>query len=306
MKSKFDLTIKRRDFLKLGLASSAIALVSGTGELFAAEEKTANIWVLHGKNKSALMKKALEIIKENGGFGKNVKKMALKVNAAWARTPEEGANTHPELVDAFLKAMKADSIEVVVPEHTCDNAQDAFMKSGVYKVVNDNGFKMIDLGSAKSGFVKTKLEKAKSMKEADIWGDFLNSDAVVNMPVAKSHGAATMTCALKNWMGAVQDRRFWHRNNLHQCIADAGTAIKPVWTIVDATRVMLTRGPKGPGDLNVADQLIISQDQLAIDSYVAREFFKDSESKIAYLDLAASMGIGVRNVDAMKITKIEV
>ncbi len=29
-----------------------------------------------------------------------------------------------------------------------------------------------------------------------------------------------MTGALKNMMGVVWDRGYWHRNNLNQCIAD--------------------------------------------------------------------------------------
>ena len=29
----------------------------------------------------------------------------VKVNAAWWHTPEQGANTHPELVDAFLRSL---------------------------------------------------------------------------------------------------------------------------------------------------------------------------------------------------------
>ena len=41
-----------------------------------------------------------------------------------------------------------------------------------------------------------------------------------------------MTCAMKNLMGIVWDRRYFHKNNLQQCIADSVTIRKPDLNIV--------------------------------------------------------------------------
>lgn len=84
--------------------------------------------------------------------------------------------------------------------------------------------------------------------------------SVVNMPVAKHHGGAGLTIAMKNWMGAVKDRGWWHKNNLHQCIADISTLIKPQWTIIDASRIMMDSGPQGPAkELKKPNMIIISK-----------------------------------------------
>ena len=127
------------------------------------------------------------------------------------------------------------------------------------------------------------------------------------MPVAKHHSAAGLTIAMKNWMGAVKDRGFWHKNDLHQCIADISMLIKPRWTIVDATRTMMDSGPQGPGkELKTPNMIIISKDQVAADAYAAKTLFPENmASKAKYIRLAGEMGAGVADVAKMKITKIE-
>ena len=115
-----------------------------------------------------------------------------------------------------------------------------------------------------------------------------------------------ITMAMKNWMGAIKDRRYWHRTDLHQCIADFSTFMKPAWTIIDATRCIMDSGPQGPAKvLKVPNLLILSKDQVAADAY-ASSIFHDSPYAVKYLKLAEEMGIGVVDQARMNIHKIEV
>ena len=98
---------------------------------------------------------------------------------------------------------------------------------------------------------------------------------------------------------------FWHRNDLHQCIADFSSFIKPNWTIIDATRIMLTNGPKGPGKMKRPDLLILSRDQVAADAYAAH-LFVDNIEKVRYLAIARDMKLGETNIDNMAVSKITV
>jgi len=299
--------VSRRDALKLGLASGAFLLLGDLKVLAASPVAKPDVWVITGLDKSKLMQKALETIYANGGFGKSVKKLTLKVNAGWARTPEQGANTHPELVGAFLKGCREAGIEKLsVPEYSCDSSNEAFVKSGIYDAAEENGVKMLSLGGHWSSFASVDVPKGKSLSKVEVHDEFLNSDAVVNMPVAKSHGGAGLSLAMKNWMGAIRDRRFWHKNDLHQCIADFATVVKPTWTIIDGTRVMMKDGPKGPSnDMKIANTLIVSKDQVAADAYAAHAFW-GSVGKAKYISIAAEMGLGVADVDAMNVRKLEV
>lgn len=297
--------VSRRDFLGMGVAGGGAVLLGGRIAL-GAEPKT-DVWVIHGESKKKLMDAALKVIGDHGGLGKQVKKLTLKVNAAWWRTPEQAANTNPELVDAFLKGCKAQGVQkMVMPENPVDSPENSFPKSGLLEVAKSNGVPMINLRSDRKLFKEAELPRAKNLKSALVGRDFLETDALVNMPVAKHHGGAGLTMAMKNWMGSVQDRRFWHRNNLHQCIADYSTFIKPTWTIIDATQIMLDRGPKGPSkNMKKLDLLIVSKDQVAADAYTATLFPDKLRKQTRYLAIAREMKIGTADLANIAVHKIE-
>jgi uncharacterized protein (DUF362 family) len=309
-RSKTDLGLSRREFIQTGLAGGAAMLLP---KFAFAEEATSQpaseVWVFHGKDKKALIDACLKTIDANGGLGKkDAKKLTLKVNAAWFRTPKQGANTDPELVDAFLKGCKSRGIkEIVLPELPCDDANDSFPKSGILEVAESNGAKMIDLGRNKDQFKQVTLPMGKTLKEAEVARDFLETDVLINMPVVKNHGGARMTSALKNWMGAIKDRGFWHKNDLQQCIADFSTFIKPDWNILDATRVMMDKGPKGPTqNMKYPDLVILSKDPVAADAYASTLLFDNGPEAVKHLLIAQEMGVGIADLNRIKVHKIEV
>ncbi|QBG47152.1 DUF362 domain-containing protein [Verrucomicrobia bacterium S94] len=294
----------RRTFVKTTAAGAAVAAASGARGI--ASEKT-DVWILHGLDNRKLMEKAMAIVMENGGFGSGVKNLTLKVNAAWGREPEVGANTHPDLVDVFLEKAKKSGVEKIqIPENPCNAAKIAFDRSGIEKVAKKHKCKMIDLKKVQKSYRKVDIPEGRKLSEAEVAGEYLDADAIVNIPVAKHHNGTTVSAAMKNWMGIVRDRRHWHRTDLHQCIADFSSFIKPVWTLIDATRVMMDHGPQGPAKhLKKPNLLIVSRDQVAADA-CAMDIFELDPMEIKYLRYAAEMGIGVIDKSGMNIHQIEV
>ncbi len=297
--------------MKVGVAGAVAALLPG--RLLWGESATdaTQVWVFHGPDKTRLMNACLNTIDENGGLGVNgtsVKKLTLKVNAAWARPPRFAANTNPELVDAFLKGCRKRGVkELVLPENSCDRAQESFAQSGILAAAKENHARMIDLRGERNAFASQAIPKGKNLKKADVAREALDTDALVNLPVVKHHGASRMTAALKNWMGSVYDRGVWHRNNLQQCIADFSTFVRPQWSILDATNIMMDRGPKGPSrNMNKLDMLILSRDPVAADAYAATLMFKRGPAEVLYLGIAQRMGVGVADIDKLSVEKIEV
>ena len=296
----------RRDFVRAGILGVTATVVGSVLPARAIESLATSakvdVWVFTGEEKKSLVAAAVKTILANGGFGKGVSRMALKVNAGWARTPEQGANTHPDLVDAFLESVKKAGInEIVLPELACAPAKTSFAMSGIAAVAMKHGATMVDLSIHHDEFIPVQIPGGKKLTEAKVARDFIDpKTVVVNMPVAKHHGGAQLSIAMKNWMGAVQDRGYWHRNNLHQCIADFSSFIKPAWTIIDATRTMMDSGPQGPGTLKHPNQVIVSRDQVAADA-VASTLFVESPGKIGYLRIAGEMGIGVSDLNRIAI-----
>ena len=307
--------LTRRDFLRAWVVGSAAAGLGGglwtAAESFGADvlgTGATDVWVLHGQDKAKLMNAALRVIQDNGGFGTSVKTLALKVNAAWPRTPETGANTHPALVSAFLEGCRGMGVgKVTVPENPCGRPAETFTRSGLQQAVEAAGSEMIDLKAHTEYYRPVDLPKARNLKTAKVASQYIESDAVVNMPVAKHHGSAILTIAMKNWMGAVQDRGFWHRNGLHQCIADFCTWMKPTWTVVDATRTIMDRGPRGPAKtLKTPNLLIVSRDQVAADVFAGTLFHDDPLKQVRYLAIAREMKIGETDLKRMKIHRQDV
>ena len=302
MKKTLD-TASRRTFVATSAAGAAT--LATTSSVHAEPTVKVDVWMIHGEDKRALMAKAMDIIAEQGGVGAKGGTLALKVNAAWGRDPDVGANTHPDLVDVFIERAKATGVKkITIPEHPCNSAKIAFEKSGIQEVAKKHKCKMIDLKKVQKSYRGVDVPEGRSLKSVEVAGEYLDADSVVNIPIAKHHGGATVSCAMKNWMGIVKDRRWWHRNDLHQCIADFCTVMKPTWTIVDATRCMLDHGPQGPAkELKHPNRLIVSRDQVAADACIM-DIFDHKPHDIKYLKYADEMGIGVIDSSKMNIHEI--
>lgn len=283
-------SMNRRVFLKTTAAATAIASVL-PGASVAADGGKTTIYVVHGTD---IPKMLAAGIAKLGGWDKFVKKgqkVTLKPNVAWISKPEQGADTDPVLVGECVKACKAaGASEVVVPEKTCQDWKQSFSSSGVLSAVNNAGGHMYALTENKH-FRAIDLPNGKVLKKADVAIDVLDTGCLVNMPVAKSHGATALSLGMKNWMGVVKDRRFWHQNELHQCIADFCTLVKPSLTILDATRIMLTKGPRGPGEQERPNQIVFGIDPVAVDAY-ATTLFKKEPFSISCIKIAHDMGLG--------------
>jgi uncharacterized protein (DUF362 family) len=279
-------------------AGSALLPVEG-----GAAPSKPTIYVVHGDDPKKMLHFGIE---KFGGFGalvKKGKKVTLKPNVAWASRPEQGGNTDPNLVGATVSAcLAAGASKVVIPEHTCSDAKKAFKMSGVEAAVKKAGGEIYSLGENKK-FRKVKIPKGKSITEAEVAVDVLDTGLLINMPVAKSHSSCTITGALKNWMGSVLKRKSWHSRNLHQCVADFSTFLKADLIIADATRVMTTEGPRGPGKMAYPKQLVFGKDPVAVDAYLAT-LFKLKPFDIAHIKLAHEMKVGIgdlRQVNAVHL-----
>ncbi|MBI2265334.1 MAG: DUF362 domain-containing protein [Armatimonadetes bacterium] len=147
------------------------------------------------------------------------------------------------------------------------------------------------------------LPKGKVLKSVKIIQPVLEADCFINVPVAKVHSSAILTMGLKNLMGIVEDRDYWHTAGLHQCIADMITGFRPHLTVIDATRILLTNGPKGPGEVRNVGQVIASADPLAADAYGATLFGK-RPGEIPYLVSARAQTSGEIELGKIEITKV--
>jgi len=307
----------RREFLKnalgFGIAAGASMLLGKTGGLFG-EEKLSNatnpkaafdlIAVRNGEP-AALFDAAM---KEMGGMGRFVKKgqtVVLKPNIGWAVEPERAATTNPKLVSQIIRhCLDAGAKEVVVFDHTCDNALSCYTKSGIQDAVKSAGGKMAS-GSLSGNYQKVVIPGAKILKSAMVHELLLSADIFINAPILKNHSSAGITVGMKNLMGVVWDRGYWHMNNLHQCIAEFAAWRKPDLTILDAYNVLRTNGPRGVSlsDVETQKSLVMGTDIVAVDAAGAKMLGKNPEN-VPFIRLASDNGLGRMDLANLNIKRM--
>jgi uncharacterized protein (DUF362 family) len=308
--------MKRRDFLTKTIGAGFIAgagLALGNNDrIFASGEFLSHggeydLTAVLGGEPDVMFDKAIESI---GGMQKYVKKgqkVLIKPNIGWDSSPEKAADTNPVLIRRIIEhCFNAGAKEVVVFDNTCDNWQRCYSNSGIEKAVKDAGGKIAP-GNNESNYHPVTISKGKKLKDAKEHELVLESDVFINVPVLKVHGGAQLSISMKNLMGIVWDRGYWHRNDLQQCIADFITYRKPTLNIVDAYRAMKKNGPRGGSisDVSLLKSLIISEDIVAADAAAAKLIGFEPRS-VDHIRIAADMGLGRLDLEKLKINKIKV
>ncbi len=245
-----------------------------------------------------------------GGMERFVQKGAsviVKPNICVAyHSYEYAATTNPWVVATLVKLAKeagAGSVQVMDFPFG-GTAEEAYIRSGIQEQVEAAGGEMVTMPAFK--YAGVDLPDAVDLKRTEVFKDALDADVLIDVPIAKHHGSASLTLGMKNLMGLVLDRGAIHQN-LGQRIADLASLFRPALTVVDAVRILKDNGPSG-GDLNDVqklDTIIASADFVAADSY-ATTLFGLQPSDIAYISAAARMGLGNSDLGSLKIEEITV
>jgi uncharacterized protein (DUF362 family) len=313
--------MKRRDFFRKGILAGAAASASMLkidnlqASLTAKEvqvEKSPDLVAVKGGEPDVMLDKALEALGGIGSFVKKGQRVVIKPNIGWARKPEFAANTNPILVGALVKkCLAAGASKVIVFDHTCDNWEKCYSLSGIKSAVEKAGGSMMP-GNDESYYKKVKIPGGVKLKETTVHQAMLDADVWINVPVLKNHDGAKMSIAMKNYMGIVWDRRFFHSNNLQQCIADMCTwNKKPALNIIDAYRVMRQNGPQGKSvnDASLEKMLIVSRDIVAADT-AALQFFNQLEkmplADVGHIGNGEKLKLGTSNLKSLSIKRIEI
>lgn len=307
--------MKRREFISRGLGAAAFAgatvsIPGYSGVLGAAMGPVPpvayDLVAIRGGEPGPMFDQAIAAM---GGMSSFVKKgltVVVKPNIGWDVTPERAGNTNPQLVKRVIEhCFQAGAKQVYVFDNTCDKWDRCYASSGIEKAVREAGGTLVP-GNTEGYYQEVQVTSGKKLKTAKVHELVLESDVFINIPVLKNHGSAKLTMTMKNLMGVVWDRGYWHRNDLHQCIADyASFSRKPMLNIIDAYRVMMKNGPRGvaESDVSLFKSMILSTDMVAADTAAARMFGVDP-AEVPHIGLAEELGVGTMDLDRLNIHRI--
>jgi len=315
--------MKRRDFIRKGISTAAFTGASLSIPF------NSNLWAspglfspflpfssspllpydlvaIKGGEADVMFDMAIEAMGGMKTFVQKGQKVVIKPNIGWDVSPERAGNTNPKLVKRVVQhCLEAGAKEVYVFDNTCDKWDRCYANSGIEQAVKDAGGKLAP-GNTENYYQAVEIPAGKKLKTAKVHELILDSDVFINIPVLKNHSSAKLTVTMKNLMGVVWDRMYWHRNDLNQCIADYATYVKkPTLNIVDAYRVMMKNGPRGvsEADISVMKSLILSPDMVAADAASAK-LFGISPDDVPYIALAETLGVGSMALDKLNVHRV--
>ncbi|MCC6679301.1 MAG: DUF362 domain-containing protein [Phycisphaeraceae bacterium] len=306
--------MSRRRFLQqvsawsAGLAVAAPLFRIAPNRAMAAVDAAPMLTVGQGTDYVALVAKVLEPLGGIGAFVKSGDRVVVKPNIGWDRTPQQAANTHPDVVKALVQlALDAGAKKVSVFDRTCNDARRSYANSGIQPAVESIGSDKVECSFVDDRkFVPVRIENGRSLNEWTFYKDALDVDCYINVPIAKHHSRAKLTLGLKNVMGVMGGKRGDIHPDLGQCIADLNMVVAPKLTVIDATRILLRNGPTGGNlaDVEQRDTLIASRDIVATDAYATHKLFNLDPRDIPAVTAAYDCGMGQMDLDKMNVVEV--
>jgi uncharacterized protein (DUF362 family) len=248
--------------------------------------------VVQGDDPRALVRRAFADL---GGVGRFIAQhdvVVLKPNIAWDRTPEQAANTNPDVVAETVKqCWAAGAKRVIVTDVSCNEAERCFHRSGIAAAARGEGAEVILPDPERFREVNLGGEILQSWK---VFEPFLIADKVINLPIAKHHDLTGATLGFKNWYGILGGERNRLHQQIHQSLVDLAAFMLPTLTLIDCYRVLLRNGPTGGNveDVAVHKTLVAGTDPVALDAYVAKAYWNLDADALPYLKLAEKRGLG--------------
>jgi uncharacterized protein (DUF362 family) len=293
--------INRREFLERGVTIGAAAALgpgawAGLARRIQAgsSKSAAGLAVAVGSDYAAMTAKAVEVL---GGIDQFVKKGARVALLPNVQSRHPGTFTKPEILRTVIRMSRtAGAAEVACLSCLTQQHWDG---TGLSQICRDEGVEVKLIPAEEAHYKAVAIPEGKGIQEARLIAAFFDYDTFINLPITKDHAGNRFTGTMKNLMGlnSRAANRAFHKPNwktdladiehLETCIVDLNFAARPTLNIVDATEIIKTNGPMGPGELIKPMKVVAGVDRVAVDAYCAGLLGYKPEEIIAIRQAAA-------------------
>ncbi|WP_022663630.1 DUF362 domain-containing protein [Desulfospira joergensenii] len=304
--------VNRRDFLRAQI-KGAIWMTAAASGLWLPRTVSAagdcDIAVVKGKAGPAT-RAAVDLLGGMKAFVKPGQRVVIKPNMSFPKGQETAVNTDALVVkEVAAMCLEQGAQKVSILDHVmgtpkyCTLEIDAVcdpLKPGMVHAVTDaNLFKEVKISDSWFGLSKT-----------DVITEVLKADVIIAVPKAKSHGATGVSLSMKGMMGLIYNRQAMHTMKLHDSIVTLASYLKPKLVVVDATRVLSTNGPGGPGEIIAENKIIASPDMVAADAMTVKQctwYGRSMEPRqVKHIKIAHKAGAGRMDVENLNVKEITV
>jgi uncharacterized protein (DUF362 family) len=243
-----------------------------------------------------------EAVASSGLRGK--KKIFVKPNLSH---PEylPGVVTSPELLRQLVGLLRNGNSEVIVGESNGFNypCWTAFDKTGTQEAVQKAGGTVINLSEDK--VVEVKFQGNTPLKRLFLPKTILDADAVVDLPLMKTHEFMAYSGAIKNLFGCVpSNKRIYLHPYLPEVFYRLYTLFKPQLTIMDARTGIEGNGPTKGKPVKM-DLMLTGNDALAVDIVSAQAMMLNwKETYLNYIAKKTGFREEAIQVEGLQVSEV--
>lgn len=249
-----------------------------------------------------------KVLAAMGGLARFISKgdvVVVKPNVTWKRTPLQAANTNPEVVAVVVReALKAGAKRVIVTDHAGMDPVSKFETSGIGKAVADAGGE-IEIVKGGAAFEEVMI-RGQVLDAWPVLRSVMSANKVINVPVAKEHGAkAVFSACMKNSFGVLGGDRVRLHWELQASIVDVAAFLLPTLHVIDATRVLIRNGPMGGNidDVEQKNTVVATVDPVAGDAFCAKLLGIDPAT-VPYIAQAQARGLGMADWGKLRVQRV--
>ncbi len=272
-----------------------------------------DVAVAHGTDYGLCTRQAVALLGGMSAFIPRGARVALLANP---QRNNPGAYTKPAVPREVIRMCReagAASIDCIsqLPEQN-------WLACGLKQIVDEEGagLRIIDRQD-ETQFTLLDVPRGIALKQAAVMKPLFEYDLFIDIPITKNHAGNRFTGSMKNLMGLTSGNtnRTFHMENwktdknaidhLEQCIADLNTVIAPGLCVVDATEILASNGPFGPGEIVKPRKVVAGTDRVAVDSYCST-LLGLKPSEVLAIVKAQAHGLGRMDLDTLTISETDV
>ena len=244
--------------------------------------------IVRGDDVARQVREAVNLLGGMERFVKPGDRVLVKPNMTGPASYEKGVTTNPAVVEALARmALEAGAGAVDIGDGTGSvhiGSLKVLELCGMAEAAGRLGCGLVDLN--KGECVKIPVEGGLILDYVLVNRNFLEYDAVINVPVLKTHFITEVSLGMKNMKGCIPpvEKRRFHDVGVNKAVADLNKVVRTALTVMDGTVAGEGRPVGFKTVLAGANVLAVDMTAAAVMGFVPEE--------IEHIRMAAEHGLG--------------
>jgi len=272
-------------------------------------ESLVSVVRTEGNNESSIERAVRESIRLIGGMEDIIHPgdlVLIKPNlVAVPASRLSGAVTRWEVCKVIADMVREHGAEPVIAESSAAGVRTEEVIHAVgYDGMRDQGYRVISLDDSPKAVLD--VPEGRVFPEMAVFELVKRADAIISVPVMKTHDQTEVTLSLKNMKGTLQDvqKKEFHKQGLLEAVVDLNERLKPVLTVIDGTFGQEGLGPifGTPVEMGL---IIASKDLVAADAVAGKIMGYDPE-EVMITKHAAARGLGEMDLSRIQVKGLQI